>query len=820
MMSVSFLGPSRMFDLLLLQIKLNLMDMKRLGLSPGRIPISGAGMLTHARELKWLALLPLFFPLTLFAQDIRVKGTAKDASDKAAVEFVNVVLRTTDSLLVTGISTDDKGAFTLERITEGDYLLILSAVGYDDNVIELDKLHASVDLGDIYMEPASVDLGDVTVTASSIVNKADRKIVFPTENQLKVSTNGVNLLRSMMLPRIEVDPMTNAVSLTGQGELQLRINGVEATNSDLIALQPQDIVRIEYIENPGLRYGKAEAVLNYITRRHESGGSVNLDLMQSPHVLFAQDHLSAKFNHKRSEFGLSYDFWARDFFEYWRTNEEVFRFEDQTELHRYEEGKPGRASELGHNFSFNYNYQNPDKSYLNVTARMYAYKQPHIDFRSDLYTLERPGYVVEISDLTDKKTYRPSLDIYFQQQLKNEQSLIFNVVGTYIRTNEDREYGEYWQETPITQVHTNVEGNKYSVIGEAIYEKNFKNGKLSAGIKHIQAISNNEYTETNTYKTKMRQADSYAYAEYQGRAKKLTYSVGVGMNRSWYKQEGQDDYETYVLQPRLSLHYTFSDRFYMRAKGELSNCPPSLSELSAVTQSIDSLLVQRGNPELSPYKLWKLDYDTEYKWDRFSLLGSLSYSNMPNPVMEETTRENGLFVRSFANQKRMQKIHSFLTFRTGPWWNILQLSLTGGVNHYISEGHTYSHRYTNWYYRAQVMAQYKGWMGLFDIQSRWNDFFGETLVGGENMHQLMLAYNYKNIQVGLIVINPFVDNYKRENENWNQYASSIRSNYINESSRVFLLKFSWNFNFGRKYDSIRKKVSNSDSNSGVMSVGK
>jgi hypothetical protein len=86
-----------MFDLLLLQIKLNLMDMKRLGLSLGRIPISGAGMLTHARELKWLALLPLFFPLTLFAQDIRVKGTAKDASDKAAVEFVNVVLRTTPS---------------------------------------------------------------------------------------------------------------------------------------------------------------------------------------------------------------------------------------------------------------------------------------------------------------------------------------------------------------------------------------------------------------------------------------------------------------------------------------------------------------------------------------------------------------------------------------------------------------------------------------------------------------------------------------------------------------------------------------------------
>lgn len=178
-------------------------------------------------------------------------GTVKDAKSQMAAEFVNVVLQTTDSVFLTGVSTDDKGYFALDKISKGDYLLIFSAVGYDNNVIELDKLYSSLDLGNIYLESALVNLDDVTVTASSIVNKADRKIVFPTENQLKVSTNGVNLLQSMMLPRIEVDPMKHTVSLTGQGNLQLRINGAEATNSDLVALQPQDIVRIEYIENPG-----------------------------------------------------------------------------------------------------------------------------------------------------------------------------------------------------------------------------------------------------------------------------------------------------------------------------------------------------------------------------------------------------------------------------------------------------------------------------------------------------------------------------------------------------------------------------------------
>ena len=693
----------------------------------------------------------LLFANSSFSQGFRIKGMIH-AEDGSNVEFANVVLQTEDSTFVMGVSADDKGSFLLEKVNKGNYHLVLSAVGYESNIIDLEGLSSSINLGRLILHPVSIDLNDVTVTASSIINKADRKIIFLTENQLKGSTNGVNLLQSMMLPRIEVDPMGNKISLTGKGLLQLRINGVEVTNRDLMALQPQDIVRIEYLENPGLRYGNAEAVLNYVTKRHESGGSVSVDLTQSPHVMFAQDQLSAKFNHKKSEFGLSYDFWARDFFEYWRTNKEVFRFEDQSELHRYEEGKPGRASEQGHNFTLNYNHQEVDKSYLNATMRMYAYVQPHTDFKSDLYTIERPGYIVDMADLTDRQTYRPSLDIYYQRQLKKEQSLVFNVVGTYIRTNEDRLYDEFWNNHPIIQLQTGVKGNKYSIIGEAVYEKNLKSGKFSAGIKHTQAISDNSYTGTNVYTTKMKQADSYVYVEFQGWVQKLTYSLGVGLNRSWYKQEEQNDYKAYVFQPRLSLNYAFSDRFYMRAKGELTNTPPSLSELSAVTQSIDSLLMQRGNPGLSPYKIWKLNYDTEYKWSKFSLLGNLSYTNMPNPVMEVTTRENGLFVRSYLNQKRMQKILSSVTLRTVPLWNVLQLLLTGGVNHYISEGQNYLHKYTNWYYRAQVMAQYKGWMGLFGIQSRWNDFFGETLIGGENMHRLMLAYNYKNIQIGLIAV--------------------------------------------------------------------
>jgi len=70
------------------------------------------------------------------------------------------------------------------------------------------------------------------------------------------------------------------------------------------------------------------------------------------------------------------------------------------------------------------------------------------------------------------------------------------------------------------------------------------------------------------------------------------------------------------------------------------------------------------------------------------------------------------------------------------------------------------------------------------------------------------------------MFNPFADNYKQENENWSQYASYKRSNYIKESSRMFLMQFTYNFSFGRKFKGDQKRLNNTDDDSGVMSTGK
>ena len=110
----------------------------------------------------------------------------------------------------------------------------------------------------------------------------------------------------------------------------------------------------------------------------------------------------------------------------------------------------------------------------------------------------------------------------------------------------------------------------------------------------------------------MKQADTYAYAQYSGKWKKMNYTLGAGVTRSWYQQIGQEDYETYQFNPRFSLSYTFNEEFYARMNGSLNSNEPSLSQLSAVDQLIDSLQIRRGNPDLKPYNNYRLNLTLGY----------------------------------------------------------------------------------------------------------------------------------------------------------------------------------------------------------------
>ena len=113
-----------------------------------------------------LFLLPaFFFVLSTQAQNFSIKGRVTDASQET-IMAANVSLWTTDSTLVTGVTSDAQGKFTLNKIKQGNYRLDISFIGYRNEVILL-NLNKSLDLGDVQLEENAVSLGEVTVYSAA-----------------------------------------------------------------------------------------------------------------------------------------------------------------------------------------------------------------------------------------------------------------------------------------------------------------------------------------------------------------------------------------------------------------------------------------------------------------------------------------------------------------------------------------------------------------------------------------------------------------------------------------------------------------------------
>jgi hypothetical protein len=754
------------------------------------------------------------------AQKIELKGLVKETGNNIILTFVNVVLQTPDSAFVMGTVSDDNGRFVIPNIKPGDYRLVFSYIGYVTQYIALEGLEVSVTLPDILMEEETIDLNAVTVTGSTETSRIDRKLVFPTERQVQASINGIDLLNQLMLPRLQIDQMSNEVAVPGGGEVQLRINGVKVGKEGIIALLPKDIIRVEFHDNPGLRYGNAEVVIDYIVRRHETGGSVSVNTQNAFHLKKWGNHnVSGKINHKKSEFSVYYYSGQRSYNQTWRDSEETLFFAGSSVLQRREEGEPGSYQQYYQGLNTTYSYMD-DKRMFDITIRT-SNNDPHSDFRGTIYNVAYPEDKQQMIDLTKELYSRITPDIYYQENLKNDQTLVLNLIGSYNYTDNTRTYQESHNMLLQTDVLNHVIGNKYSWIGEGIYEKKLDDNRLSVGLRHSQVFGDNTYFDRRTYNTEIHQSETYLYGEWKGKIKKTDYMLGAGITRSSLRQENEQEYyESWTFNPRLTLFRPLTANSSIRLKGSINNQMPSFANLSAVEQVIDSFQILRGNPSLKPHLRYLSDLNYDWKKGLFYVSLQLGYEYLPSAIMEEKYREENRIVQTWNNQNNWQCLSTSVFLRVGPVKDILQFSINGGFNRYISHGNSYRHVYNHPYLNAQLSAMYKN----FSADGMWivspNRFYGETMEGGERMHLLLLNYKYKQASFGLGMICPFTGNFYVTTENRSATASYQKKIYNNDYPRLVVFRFACNFSFGRKYQSGQKQLNNTDDDAGVMKAGK
>ena len=574
------------------------------------------------------------------AANNKVSGVIKDAADKTALIGVNVSLKQGDQQ-VSGTVTDAHGKFSLEAKT-GEFVLECSYIGYEAIGMSL-AVSGNTHLGTIEMNEASTELSEVVVEGDAVIQKVDRQILLPNKEQLGASSDGMSLLQNLQIPRIVVNPADNTVKTLANQDVQLRINGIEASNSEVMAINPKDVIRIEYHDQPGVRYNGAAAVINYIVKHRDTGGNLMLNASNGVTMPgWGEYHLSGKVNFGKSSFSLMTHYSPRDV--YWtRTNAETYNFSTGT-IENREVGEPTRFKMNPMNIALTYNWTNGEKNMLNITLRDFMKFTPQSKTNRDSYLYQGTDSFA-IHDHESSKSISPSLDIYYEHNLPDDNHLYFDVVGTYINSSNDRRFeqlplGEMVADT--TDVTSRVRGNKYSLIGEAIYEKDWENIGLTVGVRHNQQWVKNRYASAineqmvnDQIVNVLTTTETYAFAEVQQRVKQFSYAAGIGAMHTYIEQAGQKQ-SNWIARPQLTLSYDFGKGVFWKYKGYVSGYQPSLSAMSDVAQQIDKYQIRQGNPNLKPvmFVANEMQLSWQSKYVNLNIWANYSYDH--KPIMDET----------------------------------------------------------------------------------------------------------------------------------------------------------------------------------------
>ena len=744
----------------------------------------------------------------------RINGRVVDDNDTSPLIGATVVLSDESGKQVLGVTTDTNGCFELKEVMTGNYTLQCSYVGYDTFTLVLKQLERNTNLGEIRIKPASEVLDEVVVEGEKVIQKIDRQLVMPTSAQKKAATNGISLLQHLQLPNLSVNAIEKTITTNYGESVQLRINGVEVTQAEVIAIRPEDVIRVEVHEQPGLRYGGAAAVIDYIVRRRESGGNVSADLTNGVLPLgFGNYQMSGKYHYGKSSFTALAQ-WSRRDLEWNRENEETFYYPDKVITNRATVAAPNRIKYDYLNTSLNYNYTNGEKSMLNIAFRSDVKDIPY-GFTDRNTILHQEDKEYEVKDWEQSETHIPSLDVYYQLNLKNDQHLYFDVVGTYLKSNNQRTYSMTEAGQSPIEIFSKTEGDKYSMIGEAIYERPLWKGKFTTGMKHTQATMDNVYDGEAQTKVSMNTAETSLFTEYQSKVGKLNYTLEMGALRTFYKQ-GNTSQEKYFFRPTLNLSYSLG-KIFLRYNASLSGYAPSLSALSNVEQDMDAYQVRRGNPNLKSATYFTNRFSASYRNKWMNVDVSARYSYDDKPIMEETLYEGRMFIRTYANQKGLHRLMCQTSIQIRPFKEYLSISLNPFFNRYISEGNNYLHTHSNWGFRGSIISMYKHWVFMAEMNTSYHGLEGETITKGEAIHSIALGYNKEKWAIQMMMWNPFTNDYHQSVENVSKLAPNKQVAFSKDFTRMVMLNVSFNLSFGKQKQTANKRMENSDTDAGILS---
>ncbi len=555
-----------------------------------------------------------------------------DADSKQPMPYATVsIFTSTDSKLVDGGVTDDKGELKME-LNEGIYNIQISFIGYLKNDIpSVNLTNSNINLGVINLQADNKTLEEVNIVAqkSQMEFKLDKKVFNVGSDATMKGANASELLDNV--PSVAVDVEGN-VSLRGSQNVRILINGKPSglvgtnTQDALRQLQGSLIDRIEVITNPSSKYdaeGEAGIINIILKEEKKSGINGSVELKTG----YPQNHgVSLNLNMRKEHFNvfLNYGIGYRESIGKGKSSQR-FNLSDtsySTEIdRRYDRAGLSQNVMLGTDIYLN------DKNTLTISG-LYRFSDENNDSKieykdynvlNDLSKFSIRKNKEEENDINkeltisykktfDKKGKEWTTDLKYNDGLDNEKANI----------NEYVVQGIGFGENDLIQKSKNNELANNLILQTDFVLPLANKMKIESGLKtSIRNIDNDynvsekdslgEFYTLSTFSNRFKYDEDVfaAYAIFSKQYEKLSYQLGMRMEHSEIRTElittnlkNKKVYTnffpsasfTFKLENDNSLQWSYSRRISR----------PNFWYLNPFYSFADSRNIRTGNPNLNP----------------------------------------------------------------------------------------------------------------------------------------------------------------------------------------------------------------------------
>lgn len=639
-----------------------------------------------------------------------IAGTVVDGATGAPAAFATVMLYLqSDSTLVKGDFSDEKGTFLFEPIEPETYFLQLTMVGYADLVVSGIQMKASqqaIDLGTLRMGETMEQLAEVVVTAQKpfVERQADKLVVNVENSAVAVGNNALEVLRRA--PGVTIDNNDN-ISLRGRQGIIVMIDGKQTYLSmtevaNMLKNMPSESIQtIEIITQPSAKYDAAgnAGIINIRLKKDKNQGFNGSVSLTAGAGLVWFDQL---YERGTGNLNLNYRKGIVNLFGSYSKNHQqgantlhlqrYVRFEDTTTF--FDQNSWMTNADRSHSFKIGADINLSKRQTIGFQINGFANNE-EIDMvnTSDIYTNDilsggidvendRPGHW---SNHTYNLNYKATFDSLGRELTADFDYAYYNgnsfdnINTTYL----DAEGGATGEERLRSAVPVMVDIRAF----KADYVHPLRSGlKLEGGVKGSFVTTDNDVKfelfkedewSVDSAKTNHFKYDENILAAYVNASRQFEkWGVQAGLRAEHTRSVGNSitlnkvvDRDYLEFFPSLSLQYQLSDKHQFGLNYSRRIDRPNYQDLNPFVYYLDPFSFVQGNPFLNPMFTHSVELSHTFKG---AVTSSLSYSRTEDYITQVTI-QNDTTKTTVAINYNLDNFHNYSFNLSSPipiakWW--------------------------------------------------------------------------------------------------------------------------------------------------------